>query len=220
MQVLLTIGSDGARDELERALVEEAASLVESDTAKCAAVNVRVGGDEWDRLKDFNDEPDALAMVKVWDPASADAAVEFSLPEGARLVGAYRSDEVVQKDYERTWPTGTASPGVKLVCLVRRKPEISHQQYLDHWRDNHGPLAVRIQPGFWHYVQNHVSGWITDDTPDFDGIGELHFETVDDVFTGMFADEEAQRLIYEDIERFLVNETSTVLVTKETLVGF
>ena len=43
---------------------------------------------------------------------------------------------------------------------------------------------------------------------------------VDDVFTGMFADEEAQRLIYEDIERFMVNETSTVLVTKETLVGF
>lgn len=220
MQVLLTIASDGAGDELERALVEEAASLVERDAARCAAVNARVDGDEWDRLKDFNDEPDAVAMVKLWDPASADAIVKFSLPEGARLVGAYRSDEVVQKDYERTWPAGTASPGVKLVCLVRRKPEISHQQYLDHWQNNHGPLAVRIQPGFWHYVQNHVSDWLTDDTPDFDGIGELHFETVDDVFTGMFADEEAQRLIYEDIERFMVNETSTVLVTKETLVGF
>ena len=36
----------------------------------------------------------------------------------------------------------------------------------------------------------------------------------------MFADEEAERLIYEDTERFLVNETSTVLVTTETLVGF
>jgi EthD domain len=220
MQVLLTISSDDARDELEQSLVAEAASMVASGTATRAAVNVRVGGDEWDRLKDFNDEHDAVAMVKLWDPAPVDAAVKFSMPEGARLVGAYGSDEVVQKDYEQTWPTGTASPGVKLVCLVHRKPDIGRQQYLDHWRDNHGPLAVRIQPGFWHYVQNHVSDLLTDDTPDFDGIGELHFETVDDVFSGMFADDEAQRLIYEDTERFMVHETSTVLVTKETLVGF
>jgi hypothetical protein len=219
MQVLLTIGFEGTRDALERALVETSSSLVESDYARCAAVNVRVAGDEWERLKDFNVEHDAFAMVKLWDPA-ADAVVKFSLPDGAWLVGAYRCDEVVQKNYERTWPSGTASPGVKLVCLVRRKPEISHQQYLDHWRNDHGPLAVRMQPGFWHYVQNHVSDWLTDVTPDFDGIGELHFETVDDVFTGMFADEDAQRLIYEDIERFLVNKTSTVLVTTETLVGF
>jgi hypothetical protein len=47
----------------------------------------------------------------------------------------------------------------------------------------------------------------------------LHFQSVDDVFTGMYADDEAERLIFEDIPRFMVNETSTLIVTKETLIG-
>ena len=219
MQVLLTIGYDGDRDSLERALVAEATSFVSGGNARRAAVNVRVGGEEWEQLEEFNNEHDAMAMVKLWDPVSTDAALKFPLPDGARLVGAYESDEVVQKEYEQTWPSGTPSPGVKLVCLVRRTPEISHQQYLDHWRNNHGPLAVRVQPGFWHYVQNHVSDWVTDDTPDFDGLGELHFQTVDDVFNGMYADEESERLIFEEIPRFMVKELSTVIATKETLIG-
>jgi hypothetical protein len=157
-------------------------------------------------------------MVKLWDPVSDDEALAFPFVEGAQLVGAYGSDEIVQKDYDRDWPAGQASPGVKLVCLVHRRPDISHQHYLDHWGGNHGPLAVRVQPGFWHYVQNHVCDWLTGDTPDFDGLGELHFRTVDDIFTGMYADDEAERLIFEDIPRFMVNETSTVIVTRETLI--
>ncbi len=218
MQVLLTIAYDGDRDSLEQALVTEAQAYVAGGLASRASVDVIAGRDEGDQLKLHNTEPDVVAMVKLWNPESA-AALKFPLPNGARLVGGYQSDEIVQKNYEETWPSGTNSPGVKLVCLVHRLPGITHEQFLYYWRDNHGPLAVRVQPGFWHYVQNHVSEWLTDETPDFDGIGELHFQTASDVFTGMFADDEAQRLIYEDVERFMVNETSTVVVTKETLVN-
>jgi hypothetical protein len=219
MQVLLTIGYDGDRDALERSLVSSAESSVQHGSAARAAVNVIVGGEEWEQLGRYNNEKEAVAMVKLWDPASTAAALGFALPNGATLVGGYLSDEVVQKDYQQTWPSSTHSPGVKLICLVHRLTNISHQQFLDHWGNNHGPLAVRIQPGFWHYVQDHVTGWLTDRTPDFDGIGELHFQTTNDVFTGMYADTEAERLIFEDIDRFMVNETSTVLVAKETLVG-
>ena len=218
-QVLLTIdGGAVDRAALEARLVEDATAFVNAGKATGAAVNVQPTGEAWQRLEAFNNEPDATAMVKLWDSRSDDEALAFPLIDGARLVGAYRSDEIVQKDYDRDWPAGQASPGVKLVCLVHRRPDISREQYLDHWGSNHGPLAVRVQPGFWHYVQNHVSDWLTDETPDFDGVGELHFRTVDDVVTGMFADDEAERLIFEDIPRFMVNETSTVIVTRETLI--
>ena len=162
-QVLLTIdGGAVDRAELEARLVEDATAFVNAGKATGAAVNVQPTGEAWQRLEAFNDEPDATAMVKLWDSRSTEEALAFPLIDGARLVGAYRSDEIVQKDYDRDWPTGQASPGVKLVCLVHRRPDISHQQYLDHWGGNHGPLAVRVQPGFWHYVQNHVTAWLTE----------------------------------------------------------
>jgi hypothetical protein len=218
MQVLLTIGGDGDLDALEAGLVERATDFVRAGNATRAAVNVLARGEDSDRLEAFTNERDAVAVVKLWDPVFEGDEVAFPLPDAATLVGAYQSEEIVQKDYEQDWASGTPSPGIKLVCFVHRRPDISHQQYLDHWGQNHGPLAVRVQPGFWHYVQNHVTDWLTDTTPDFDGLGELHFRTVDDVFSGMYADDDAERLIFEDIPRFMVNETSTVLVARETLI--
>ena len=82
----------------------------------------------------------------------------------------------------------------------------------------HGPLAVARQPGFWHYVQNHVVSRLTDDTPDFDGIGELHFRSADAVQDGMFDSEEGMRLIWEDTERFMDHDGSTTLPAREHLV--
>jgi uncharacterized protein (TIGR02118 family) len=101
---------------------------------------------------------------------------------------------------------------------VRRRPDLSHGAYSEHWRERHGPLALAHQPGFWHYVQNHVVRRLTDDTPDFDGIGELHFRSADGVNDGMFDSEEGARLIWEDTERFMNHDGSTTLPAKEHLV--
>jgi uncharacterized protein (TIGR02118 family) len=219
MKVLLTIGYDGDRDALERGLLQDAARFVDGGGGSRAAVDVRAGGAEGQETEAMNTETGALAMVSLWDVDSADAALTLPLPEGARLIGAYRVEEIVPKDWDRTWPASETSPGVKLVCLVHRKVGITHEQYLQHWRQNHGPLAVARQPGFWHYVQNHIVDWLTETTPDVDGVGELHFRTTGEVETGMFDSEEGQRLIWEDTLRFMDHDTSTVLVTKETLLG-
>jgi uncharacterized protein (TIGR02118 family) len=218
MKVLLTVGFDGDRETLERGLVDAASQFVEGSGAARAAVDVRAGGADGDQTAVMNTERDATAMVSLWDVDSADVALRFPLPVGARLVGAYEVKEIVQKDRASTWPDGESSPGVKLVCLVQRKVGTTHDIYLQHWRDNHGPLAVARQPGFWHYVQNHVVGWLTDGTPDFDGVGELHFKSPAEVETGMFDSDEGQRLIWEDTLRFMDHDTSTVLVTTETLI--
>jgi hypothetical protein len=219
VQVLLTIGWDGEPDALEQALVAEARRSVDGGDVSSAVVNVRLGGAAFAEVAAVNNERDAFAMVKLRDPTSTDAALGFTLPDGARLVGGYASDEIDQKPYVRTWPSGIPSPGVKLVCFVRRTPSISHDQYLEHWRERHAPLAIRVQPAFWHYVQNHVSDWLTRDTPDFDGIGEIHCRTPGDLFTKMYADDEARRLIWEDMDRFMVNDRSTVLTARETVVA-
>jgi uncharacterized protein (TIGR02118 family) len=218
MKVLLTVRSDEDRETLREGLVAALTSFVASGGAAHAAADIRVVGDEYDTLKPFDNDPYADAVLSLWQPASRDAAVGFPLPSGTQLVGAYEIDEVVQRDYDRSWPDGVASPGVKLVCFVTRCDGVTHERYSEHWRNGHGPLALEHQPGFWHYVQNHVVDWLTDTTPRYDGIGELHFRTLDDVQTGMFDSEEGQRLIYEDTERFMDHTRSTTLPTNEYLV--
>jgi uncharacterized protein (TIGR02118 family) len=220
MKVLLTVGASGERGVLERRLHDEAVNFVKSGKATRAAVDVRAGGIEGAMTEAKNSERAARAMVSLWDVESVDAALKYALPDTVSLIGGYEVEEVVQKDWQRTWPSGETSPGVKLICFVRRKAGITHEQYLQHWRNNHGPLAVARQPGFWHYVQNHIVDWVTEGTPPFDGIGELHFKSPDEVKTGMFDSAEGERLIVEDTLRFIDRGNSTVLVSKETLFDF
>ena len=219
MKVLLTLDFEGDRDTFEKALLEEVTRVVESGGAQRAAVDLRATGEEHELLREVDTTRDASAVVSLWEPASPETALKLPLPSDSRLVGAYRVDEVVQRDYDRTWPAGNVTPGVKLVCFVRRRPDLSHDAYSEHWRERHGPLALAHQPGFWHYVQNHVRERLTDSTPDYDGVGELHFRSAPEVETGMFDTEEGQRLIWEDTERFTDHSGSFVLVTKERLVG-
>ena len=218
MKVLLTLGFDADRDEFEQALQRAAERFVALRRAERAAIDVRAGGEEHDQLAAVDTEREASAVVSLWGPASVQAALDFPVPARGRLVGAYRVDEVVQKSYDWSSP-GALSPGIKMVCFVRRRPDLSREAYSAHWRERHGPLAVARQPGFWHYVQNHVVERLTDTTPDFDGIGEIHCRSAHDALHRSFDSDEGRRLIYEDTQRFMSHEGSTVLVTKERVVA-
>lgn len=218
MKVLLTVGFDGDPEDFSKAVQAELSDLVARGGAQRGALDLRAAGADLDMVRELDTEHDASAMVSLWGVDKPATALAFALPDGSRLVGAYEVDEVVQREYERTWPAGAASPGVKIVCLVRRRPDLSPAAYSEHWRERHGPLALAHQPGFWHYVQNHVVSRLTDDTPDFDGIGELHFRTADAVQDGMFDSEEGMRLIWEDTERFMSHDGSTTLPAQEHLV--
>jgi uncharacterized protein (TIGR02118 family) len=218
MKVLLTVGFDAHAGKSAEAILGELRGLVDRGGAARAALDVKATGEELEIVKMLDSDPDIAAMVSLWEPASVAEALALTLPAGARVIGAYRVDEVVQRDYERTWGAGDVSPGVKCVCLVRRKPGMSHDAYSEHWRLRHGPLALELQPGFWHYVQNHIVENLTDDTQPVDGIGELHFRAAEGVESGMFVSEEAATLIMEDTERFMDNATSTTVPTKEHLI--
>lgn len=220
MKVLLTVAFEGDREAFTQAVLTDLVKVMEAGAATQGAVNVRVEGEELEALKEMANEHDVQAVVALWDPESPAAAVGFPLPAGSRLLGGYLVDEVVQKDkdYELTWSPGTQSPGVKAIAFVKRRPDLTPEAFSQHWRERHGPLAVARQPGFWHYVQNHMVDYLTDTTPRWDGIGELHYRSLNDIFTGTFDSEEGQRLIMEDTERFLATDQYTNLPTNEFVV--
>lgn len=69
---------------------------------------------------------------------------------------------------------------IKVVGLLTRKPELSHEQFVRHWFDIHAPLAHAV-PGIRRYVQSHITGTRTrPDVPEtdveIDGIAELWYD--------------------------------------------
>jgi uncharacterized protein (TIGR02118 family) len=219
MKLLVTVAFEGEREAFADAVVAQLSDFVESGGATKATLDVRLPDRELEALgPELLTRQEERAVVALWD-VEASAALALPLPANARLVGAYDVDEVVKKDYERTWPSASQSPGFKMIAFLHRRPNLRPDAFSQHWRDRHGPLAVARQPGFWRYVQNHVVGSLTDASPEWDGIGEINFRTVEDALTRSYDSDEAQQLIWEDVERFLDYANCPTLTTNEWVVA-
>jgi uncharacterized protein (TIGR02118 family) len=44
---------------------------------------------------------------------------------------------------------------IKSLSLLTRRPELTHEQFVEHWLEIHGPLALKV-PGLRRYVQSHI----------------------------------------------------------------
>jgi uncharacterized protein (TIGR02118 family) len=105
---------------------------------------------------------------------------------------------------ERTRAAGGArTPGFTLVCPTVRKAGLTHEAFDTHWAEHHSRVHVASSPGTCHYEQHPVAAVLTRGAPPYDGFGRLSFATTEAFERDMFAGEEGQRAIYEDIERFL-----------------
>lgn len=72
---------------------------------------------------------------------------------------------------------------IKVLALLTRKEGITHEEFVRHWFDIHGPLAHAV-PGIRRYVQSHITGTRTrPDIPETDveadGIAELWYDNLE-----------------------------------------
>jgi len=121
----------------------------------------------------------------------------------ARRVDVWRVRTDRPKQYARTWPDGTEAPGLKLVSFMRRAEPMNHEQFVRHWTERHTPLALEHHPGLWNYTQHVVRRAYTPGGRDVDGIAELHFATRDDFEQRFFDSDAGQRVIMDDVARFM-----------------
>ena len=69
---------------------------------------------------------------------------------------------------------------IKSLSLLTRRPELTHEQFVKHWLEIHGPLALAV-PGLRRYVQSHILDERTrPDIPEtevaVDGVAETWFD--------------------------------------------
>jgi len=69
---------------------------------------------------------------------------------------------------------------IKVLALLTRRPEFTHEQFVKHWLEIHAPLAHAV-PGVRRYVQSHIVGTrrradVPETDVEVDGIAELWYD--------------------------------------------
>jgi uncharacterized protein (TIGR02118 family) len=100
--------------------------------------------------------------------------------------------------------------------LLRRRPDLSAEEFHRHWREHHGPLAVSFAQvsGIRRYVQLHGAQSVVADTlvaqrgcaaADWDGIALVFFDSEEAAIAAASTPEgrEAPAVLLEDERNFL-----------------
>ena len=152
-----------------------------------------------------------VAMVWVAGDAPLDPADWFDAP-----VAAYLVDERVHIDWTRDWADGTATPAIEQCSFVRRLPGLTRDEFSAHWNDRHAPLVPVHHPGVARYVQNPVIAPLTAEAPEVDGIAQLYFRTASDLHERFYDSPAGQRLVGEDVARFIDRPKGWRMTAQET----
>jgi uncharacterized protein (TIGR02118 family) len=116
---------------------------------------------------------------------------------------------------------------VKLVFVIRRRQELSSEEFHRYWLEEHGPLARRLLDslGARRYVQMHTTGGDLNaalaaprgTAEAYDGIAEIWWDSLD-AFIAAAGSEEGQRAnetLTADEARFIDFARSSLFLAEE-----
>jgi uncharacterized protein (TIGR02118 family) len=108
---------------------------------------------------------------------------------------------------------------IKMVGLLTRKEGITHEEFVRHWYDIHGPLALAV-PGIRRYVQSHITGTRTrPDIPEtdvqVDGIAELWY---DDQETAQRAGASPEMKALTDDGALFIGQIKTFVIEERQII--
>jgi uncharacterized protein (TIGR02118 family) len=161
------------------------------------------GAEELDSVGELCFETLADFHARLYDSPEGREIIERDVAGFMRSATAYATTEHVQKASGPEPVLGLRSPGVKMICPVRRREGMSHDDFVHHWLGKHVPLALAHHPGLCRYVTNVVDARLSPAGEEWDGIAELHFASAEELRRGLFDSPEGERIIRADIERFI-----------------
>jgi len=128
-------------------------------------------------------------------------------------VGLYTAFERVIKP-----PTGAPSPERVIAAFgMVGHPNMTHRQSDDHWRDNHGPLALKSHLAMCDYTQLSIVHTMSGIA--LDGLAMCAFDTRQDLSDRFFNNNEAKAAIIADVATFADTTSSLRRVVLQQIVG-
>lgn len=119
---------------------------------------------------------------------------------------------------------------VKLVYCVRRRADVSPEEFYRYWLNTHGPKVKSVAEALRarRYVQSHTCAPELNQTiaasrglaPAYDGITEVWWDSIDDLNAAMAtpAGAEASAMLVKDESKFIDFSQSRVFMTTEHLI--
>jgi uncharacterized protein (TIGR02118 family) len=95
---------------------------------------------------------------------------------------------------------------IQLVTMLKRKPGTTHEEFLTHWHDVHGPLIRRLSCAkYVRRYEQHASIWPPEGSklpePMYDGVTIQWFDSADDFYTHVMEPDQAEMMA--DVANFL-----------------
>lgn len=100
---------------------------------------------------------------------------------------------------------------VKLLFVLHRKSDATHEQALAEWSGAQHISIVKAIPGLKKWVQNHAVELPSESATD--GVGELWFDTAEDMENAMKSPQMGAAV--EDAKRFLDMQKTYAIVVQE-----
>lgn len=199
-----------------------AATPLQKVVASIATGEVALGGTK----------PPFDGMVALYFQSMEDARATFSGPATAALREDAKNfvapdgtpQQVFADEYLMSEKSGAASTirksgQLKIVRSVTRRRDLTHAQFKDYWLNNHSKLEDRVIRE--SAVQRIVATFALPEPgkdPDFDGMVELYFDSVEDI-RAMFAGP-VPAMMRKDEENFVQMDAPALrLVAEEYLIG-
>lgn len=143
----------------------------------------------FDTLRDFQE--------RLYDSPEGQAIVHRDVQTFMAGADAYATSETFHRSESAAVPLGTRSPGIKWLCPLRRRDDVTHQDFVARWRKEHVPLLLETLP-LVRLVTNAVEARLSPTGEDWDGFAELVFPDED----AARAARDAERTLARDRERF------------------
>jgi uncharacterized protein (TIGR02118 family) len=109
---------------------------------------------------------------------------------------------------------------VKAVILVKRRKDLTREQFKEYWLTNHAKLEKENLEKNWvrKIVASFAIPEVSFGEPLFDGMVELYYDSIEDLKKDVQGDQ--RKIMYADEENFCDHsEESPVVITEEYLIG-
>jgi hypothetical protein len=198
-------------------VVKVAVNVVQTDQHLFEAIGLRVRPIEGHGLNHIWFDSPHPATPGWRYPHSEQVLTDHLLKIAADSTGWW-VDENDAWTYDRDWPDGAPTPGVKQMSLVARRPDITFDEFVTRYR-NHVNIAKLHHIGCWQYVQNFIAEpTSTRPAPLIDGISELWFRSVDDMIERFYTAPGSPDAVREDTTGFIDFANTRSYLTVETIV--
>jgi uncharacterized protein (TIGR02118 family) len=111
---------------------------------------------------------------------------------------------------------------IRLITLLVRKPGTTHDEFLAHWHERHGPLVRSLASAkYIRRYEQHPAAWPPAGSeraePEYDGVTIQWFDSVESFWAHLA--EPDSKLMMADVERFLdSSKLDWVLCEEPTVV--